>query len=114
MKIETNVEFRFGIYHMLKGAFFLDAGNVWLLESRNNIPGGKFRWNRFPGEMAVGTGFGLRFDASFFVLRLDLGFPLRKPWLPAGNRWVFKNIKPSSAVWRRDNLVLNIAIGYPF
>ena len=114
MKIETNMEFRFGIYHMLKGAFFLDAGNVWLLESRNNIPGGKFRWNRFPGEMAVGTGFGLRFDASFFVLRLDLGFPLRKPWLPAGNRWVFKNIKPSSAVWRRDNLVLNIAIGYPF
>ncbi len=114
IKIETNLEFRFDIYRMLKGAVFVDAGNVWLLTSRENIPGGSFMWNKVLNEIAVGTGFGLRFDASFFVLRFDLGFPLRKPWLPEGNRWVFKNIKPSNPLWRRENLVLNIAIGYPF
>ncbi len=114
IKLEANLEFRFGIYRLLKGAVFVDAGNVWLLKSRDNIPGGKFHWDQVPEETAMGTGFGLRFDASFFVLRLDLGLPLRKPWLPKGDRWVTGNIDPSSAQWRRENLVLNIAIGYPF
>jgi outer membrane protein insertion porin family len=65
-------------------------------------------------ELAVGTGFGLRFDFSFFVLRGDLAMPIRKPYLPLQNRWVFDSIDFGSAEWRKNNLVFNIAIGYPF
>ena len=114
IKIESNLEYRFNIYKLVKGALFLDAGNVWLLNSDSTKPGGAFQWSDIFSEMSVGTGFGLRFDASFFVLRLDLATPLRKPYLPAGSRWVMDRIDFGSAKWRRNNLVLNLAIGYPF
>ena len=65
-------------------------------------------------ELGVGTGVGLRFDVSFLVLRLDVAFPLRKPWLPEPERWVIDGIKFGSGAWRRDNLVFNLGIGYPF
>ncbi len=62
----------------------------------------------------MGTGFGLRIDLSFFILRFDLGFPLRVPYLPKGERWVAGKIDFGSPAWRKKNLVLNIAIGYPY
>ena len=65
-------------------------------------------------QLAVGAGVGLRVDVSFLVLRLDVAFPLRKPWLPDGQRWVIDQIDFGSGTWRKNNLVLNIAIGYPF
>lgn len=65
-------------------------------------------------EIAVGAGAGIRFDISFFLLRFDLAFPLRKPWLEEHNRWVTNQIAFGSSAWRRDNLILNVAIGYPF
>ncbi len=114
IKLEGNLEFRFSIYKMVKGALFFDAGNVWLISVDNLRPGGQFRWSRFINEIAMGTGFGLRFDASFFVLRFDLGIPVRKPWLPGKEQWTLRNFDLSSPTWRRDNLVLNVAIGYPF
>ena len=43
-------------------------------------------------EIAVGAGFGLRIDVSFFILRFDLATPLRKPWLEENNRWVLNQI----------------------
>ena len=64
-------------------------------------------------ELAVGAGAGLRVDVSFFVLRFDLAIPLRKPWL-TNQRWVTNEIDFTDATWRRENLMLNIAIGYPF
>jgi hypothetical protein len=62
----------------------------------------------------VGTGFGIRADANFFVVRLDLAMPIRKPWLAPGDRWVLDQISFGNSAWRKENLVLNIAIGYPF
>lgn len=113
IKLEANTEYRFPIISVLKGALFLDVGNVWLLRATPERPGGEFSRN-FLGQLAVGSGFGLRVDVTFFVFRLDLGVPLRKPYLEPGERWTVGKISPGSRDWRRDNLVLNIAIGYPF
>jgi len=64
--------------------------------------------------MAVGTGVGLRFDVIYLVVRLDVAFPLRKPYLPEGDRWVINQIRLGSSDWRRDNIIFNLGIGYPF
>jgi outer membrane protein assembly factor BamA len=122
IKIETNIEYRFDIYKAVKGGVFVDAGNIWVLKYDSLRPGGSFD-KQFLKEIAVGTGFGLRFDFSFFVLRFDLAFPIRKTYIiddtegePIKNefRWAFRDIDFTSKYWRRDNLVFNIAIGYPF
>jgi outer membrane protein insertion porin family len=114
IKLETNAEYRFGIYRFIKGALFVDAGNVWLQKSNPANIGSPFAFNSFMNELAVGAGVGLRVDVSFFVLRFDLAMPLRKPWLPDNNRWVINQIDFANPAWRSNNLVLNIAIGYPF
>jgi len=114
IKLETNVEYRFNIYSFFKGALFVDAGNVWLQKSNPSNLGSPFYFSKFIDQMAVGTGVGLRVDVSFFILRFDLAFPLRKPWLDENKRWVMNQIDFGSSAWRKDNLVLNVAIGYPF
>lgn len=106
LKLEFSLEYRFDIYGFLKGAVFADAGNIWLTNENPGQPGAEFNQHTFMKELAVGGGVGLRMDFSFFVLRLDLAVPLRKPYLPEGERWV-KDI-------RKERPVLNIAIGYPF
>ena len=85
-----------------------------MLNSNPSIDAKPFAWGRFANEVAVGTGAGLRVDVTFFVLRLDLAFPLRKPWYPSGEQWVTDEIDFGSAGWRNENLLLNFAIGYPF
>lgn len=110
IKLEGNAEYRFDIVGFLKGAVFVDAGNIWLIREDSTRIGGKFRKDQFLKQLAVGTGAGLRFDFNFFVLRFDLAFPLRKP----RERWVTDEIDLGSPDWRSDNLILNIAIGYPF
>jgi outer membrane protein assembly factor BamA len=65
-------------------------------------------------ELAVGAGIGLRLDLTILLLRLDLATPIRKPWLPEGQRVVINQIDFRSRDWRRENLVLNLAIGLPF
>jgi outer membrane protein insertion porin family len=110
MKLEGNIEYRFDIVKFLKGAVFVDAGNIWLLQKSED---GVFNRKNFLNELAVGTGIGLRFDFSFFVLRLDTAFPLRKPYL-VDDPWVIDSIDMGSKTWRKENLVFNIAIGYPF
>lgn len=69
-----NLEYRFDLIKYLEGAYFIDVGNVWLLKS-DNRPNGVFEFNRFYKELAVGTGFGLRLNFDFFVIRLDMAFP---------------------------------------
>jgi outer membrane protein insertion porin family len=113
LKLEFNTEYRAKIYGLVKGALFLDAGNIWLLNENPDKPGAKFSKN-FLNELAVGVGAGLRFDFSFLILRTDLAFPLRKPYLPNGDRWVLDQISLGNSAWRKENLVFNLAIGYPF
>ena len=108
-----NTEYRAKIYGLMKGALFLDAGNIWLLNADPNRPGAEISKDIMK-QIAVGAGAGLRFDFSFLILRTDFAIPLRKPYLPQGQRWVLDTIDFGSAPWRRENLILNIAIGYPF
>ena len=114
IKLGANVEYRFSFTRILKGAFFADAGNVWLKNDDAERPGGNFELNRFYKEIAIGTGFGLRFDADFVVVRFDFAWPVFKPNLPQGDRWVIKEFNPLNSNWRKENLLLNFAIGYPF
>ena len=113
IKLEMNTEYRAKLIGIVNGAVFVDAGNIWLYNKDTAQAGGQFS-NQFLKELAVGTGVGLRVDVSFLVLRLDLAFPLRKPYLPDGQRWVIDQIDFGSGSWRRQNLVFNLAIGYPF
>jgi outer membrane protein insertion porin family len=114
LKIESNAEYRFDVYKIVKGALFFDAGNMWIQEKDTANPYSGIDRAKLISELAAGTGIGLRFDASFFVLRFDLAFPVRKPWLERSNKWVFDQVDLSSTSWRRENLILNIALGYPF
>ena len=113
LKLEFNTEYRAKIYGLMKGALFVDAGNIWLLNADPDKSGAEISKD-FMKEIAVGAGAGLRFDFSFLILRTDLAFPLRKPYLPEGQRWVIDDIDFGSGSWRKENLILNIAIGYPF
>lgn len=114
IKLEANAEFRFPIVRYLKGALFTDVGNIWLAHEDSLRPGGKFDVDTFYKEIAVGLGVGLRIDVDLVVLRFDWAFPVRKPWLPEGERWVFNEINLFDSCWRKDNLLWNISIGYPF
>ncbi|MBA4055946.1 MAG: hypothetical protein C0490_14625, partial [Marivirga sp.] len=111
IKLEGNVEYRFDIIKSLKGAVFVDAGNIWLWKEDEARPGSEFT-SQFLKQLAVGTGLGLRLDFSFFVLRFDTAFPIRKPY--AENPWVIDEVNFGSKTWRQENIIFNIAIGYPF
>jgi outer membrane protein assembly factor BamA len=113
IKLELNAEYRANLYKFLNVAAFVDAGNIWLLHDDIYRPGAKFSKD-FLSEIAVGAGVGLRLDFSILILRLDLAMPLRVPYYEKGDRWAFDRIDFGNPDWRRDNLVLNIAIGYPF
>lgn len=113
LKIELNSELRFKVVGPVYGAAFLDAGNIWLYNDNPLKPGAKFSKN-FMKELAVGTGLGARVDIQILVLRLDVGIPLRKPFLPEKDRWVIDEINFGSSTWRKENLIFNLAIGYPF
>ena len=112
MKLEMNTEYRAKLYSVVHGALFVDAGNIWLI---NDEEESKNFSSNFLNDLAVGTGFGLRFDLSFLVLRTDLAFPIRLPYdNDNGKRWVIDEIEFGSKYWRKENLVFNLAIGYPF
>lgn len=126
--LEGNIEYRFPVFSFIKGAVFLDAGNVWLLKDDPERPGVSWKAQTFFEEIALGTGFGLRFNLPFLLLRFDLGLKLynpaklgvynddpdnpapetldRDPWVIKG----FNILQP----FKKDLLLLNIGIGYPF
>ena len=113
IKFEINTEYRPHISGPIYGAVFLDAGNIWLVNDSNytHKPGAQFTSKWF-SQLAVDAGVGIRFDITVFVIRFDIGFPLRKPWLQ--NPWVINQIRLGDSRWRKNNLVYNLAIGYPF
>lgn len=107
-KLEANIEYRFGILGKLNGALFLDAGNIWLLKKDPERPGAELKWKGLLNEIALGTGFGLRYDISYLVIRADLGIGLHTPY-PNPDKKGYYNISSFG-----DGLGFHLAIGYPF
>ena len=106
MKIAFNIEYRFPILGSVKGALFIDFGNIWNVLDNVNDEKMKFNGFRDLNEIAIGSGFGIRYDFDFFIFRLDTGFKTYDPSLEASERW-FKNTSLRKAVF-------NIGINYPF
>jgi len=108
IKLVGNIEYRFPITYKTNGAFFIDAGNVWLLKDDPSRPGGKFDFNTFLNEFAIGSGVGIRIDITYFVLRLDVGVPIRKPYISGKEKWIFNNSDFFG------DYIISLAVGYPF
>lgn len=113
LKLELSTEWRIHVYRFFETGFFVDAGNIWLYHDNPAFPGARFG-PAFLKQLAVDGGVGLRFDFRILLIRFDAAIPVRKPWLPQHQRWVFRQIDLSRPEWRRDNLIFNLAIGYPF
>ena len=105
-KIALSAEQRFNLFGDLNGALFVDAGNIWNVFDDIEEEKATFSGLQSLEDIAVGSGFGLRYDFGFFVLRGDIGFKTYNPAYPKGNRW-FKDYNFSNAVY-------NIGINYPF
>ena len=111
--IESSVEYRFKILKFLgdiNGAFFLDAGNIWGINYPNS-PLSNFKLESFIEQIAVGTGFGLRWDFNYFILRLDMAAKVVNPAKPKNEKWVLNQISLNES---ENPLEFNIGIGYPF
>ena len=106
MKITLSIEQRFNLVGRFNGAIFIDAGNIWNVLDDVEDKNATFEGLSSLENIAVGSGLGLRYDFSFFVLRLDVGFKTYDPSRPTGTRW-FKN-------YNFGNAVYNIGINYPF
>jgi len=108
LSFEANFEYRFPVYSFLNGAFFADAGNIWLLEDNVDFPDGTFNWNRALKSMAFDAGLGIRFDFSLFIFRIDGGLPIYDPGKPEEDRFFM----PTK--FQLKNINWNFGIGYPF
>ena len=113
--LEGSVEYRFPIYSFIKGALFTDFGNVWGLQERKDDkgeylrPGAQFQLNQFYRQIAVGSGFGIRFDFTFLILRLDIATKVYDPTAEPSQRWALRNFDTSA-----NPISFNLGIGYPF
>ena len=105
MKIALNAEFRYTFFGDLKGAFFIDAGNIWNVLDNEEDPKYKFDSLNDISELAIGSGLGFRYDFSFFVLRFDIGFKTYEPYL-SNKKWLQN--------YNFRNAVYNVGINYPF
>ena len=105
-KLALSVEHRFKLLGMLNGALFIDAGNIWNVLDDVEEAKEIFKSLKSFRDTAIGSGFGLRYDFGFFILRFDTGFKVYNPSFEIDNRW-FRNFNFGNAVY-------NIGINYPF
>jgi hypothetical protein len=146
VRLELNGEFRYDITQIipnslaLKGAFFIDAGNVWNFRN-TNINGGEdslqFKFKNLYKQLGVSAGTGFRLDFNYFLIRFDLGFRFKRPDLKENNGWQIPDINfnnlfrrgelvsdPANPgktinderyrIWRYQNFNFTIGLSYPF
>ncbi len=109
MKLDLNVEYRTKLFRKLSGAIFIDAGNIWTLREYAEQPGGQFRFEDFPSQLAVGYGLGLRLNFDYFILRFDLGMKAVNPAFEEDDEH-YPILHPK---FSRDN-AFHFAVGLPF
>lgn len=130
MHIETNFEYRYKLLNnffgaTLKGAVFLDAGNIWNISSGNPQPETYFNFKKLFNQIGVGTGAGLRYDVDYFVFRFDVGLKLKDPQFSGSDQWVIGKYISGASQFKKDyNLThspesyrfiqYNFGIGLPF
>lgn len=128
--LEGSIELRKHIIGFIEGAVFVDAGNVWYMfrqktdPSKVNPGNAQFKANSFLKEFGVGTGFGLRFDFTFLIVRFDVGMQVFDPAQDKGERYVldkvrfFKPYASKNEQGKYENFKVpvnyNFQIGYPF
>jgi outer membrane protein assembly factor BamA len=107
LQLELNAEFRFPLYNIVNGAVFVDAGNVWTYHPNESMPNSEFRFDSFYKQFALDAGVGIRLDVSFLILRFDIAYAMRNPYIntETGSHWRFG---------QGNNFRLQAGIGYPF
>jgi outer membrane protein insertion porin family len=113
IQMESNVEYRFQLASIagirLGSAFYVDAGNIWVHDTYGDtsLKNADFKLNRLLEDLAIGTGTGLRFDFSYFLIRLDYAFKVKDPnRLEDPDKWFYN--------WKLFNGQLQLGINYPF
>ena len=106
LKISINMEYRFPVIGSLKGALFVDSGNIWNFQDNITDPKASFDKLSDLSEIAIGSGIGIRYDFDFFVFRFDTGFKTFNPSLEKNKRWLSE--------FSLKQAVFNIGINYPF
>lgn len=120
--LEMNLEYRFHLAWLMEGALFVDLGNIWTLQEERDPNGNVIRPGSqlsasFLNELAIGYGYGIRFDFNYFLIRFDLGLKLRYP-SNEYSQFSGPRIPAPSSRWispRGQSLGnFNIAVAYPF
>ena len=120
MRLEANIEYRFPLFSIFRGAVFVDWGNVWNIDrtgrNHQSLEGSTedetaetlsyFSIRNMLRTSALSWGAGIRLGLNFVVVRFDLGIKLYDPsvqqWQNARN-W-----------FRRGGYAFQFGIGYPF
>jgi outer membrane protein assembly factor BamA len=125
MQLEANTEYRFKIAEFsavkVGSALFVDAGNVWNLHVNEDSPNSEFNLSRLGKDIGIGVGTGLRFDFSYFMIRVDMGLKLKDPARSENNGWLsfedftWKNYEyTDKGAPTRNNYAVQLGIGLPF
>jgi outer membrane protein assembly factor BamA len=105
-KLALNLEYRFDLFGSFKGALFTDVGNIWNVFDDVTDPKRRFDGFEDLSELAVGSGFGVRYDFGLFIFRLDTGFKTHNPAMEKSKRWL------TELQFKKANIT--IGINYPF
>ncbi len=112
LKLEGNLEYRFKLFWLIEGAWFLDFGNIWSTNSKDHRDKAMFNYTNFLSEIAVGSGLGLRFDFTYLIFRIDYGVKIKDPKEEPTKRWFWRQADYSP--FKSEYYTINFGIGYPF
>jgi outer membrane protein insertion porin family len=123
LQLEMNIEYRFLLASFgslkLGSTIFTDIGNIWNVKKSNQYDSNTiFDISKLGNDLAIGIGTGLRFDLSYFLIRLDFAYKVKDPLRVSNGGWMsIKNFnwtdtRPNGV--NIPNFALQLGIGLPF
>lgn len=120
MQLEANIEYRFRLASLggfkIESAVFADIGNIWSVKKIPGDPEAQFSLKRLGKDLAIAMGAGIRFDFTYFLIRLDAAYKVKDPARLYNNGWMnsfaFKEVRANGL--QVDNFALQLGIGLPF